>query len=637
MQENVNIPDSNITANLTFRQLVLMNMQQLTNFPYIEKDFDALTDYELLCLVVKFLNDVIANQNEQNDSITNMYNAFLALQTYVNNTKDTLEDAFNNLDNYVRNYFDNLDVQEEINNKLDDMVEQGTLQEIIYQFLQTNAVWCFDTVADMKLATNFVNGSYARTLGFHSINDGGSSLYKIKTLTNEVIDEMKYIALADNTLVAEFIYETTLNPHQFGAYGDGTHDDTLALNTAIASGYDVDLGSNGSGNTYLVTSPLLITSDNTHINGHKNTVIHADQSTFNGLHVINITGQYVALNQVSINISNQDQTINGFYIDGFNCYLNNCSVTGTGNNCLYVNKAEARVLFCKFRGFKIGAYIHGYDFYGEDIYCEQCTSTGFYNNGYGSMELHHIHSYGNGNHGFYLNGTNYSNLYGCYADTNAHNGFEIRETFHSNFFGCWAFKSNQSEYGYGFYISNTSGNNNFYGCFSTQPGTKSQGSYLNGTITNVLSECYADSNPTFDEIPICRNCTGKLIKYNTGENEKTFTTGSIAVSSSQEVSLKFSTNPDISSPGVRGYEIHYIIRNNGNTWSKSGIINFTNGGTGIQINYNGDTNPGITISNISVNVDTDNIVNLTFTVSHSQDTSARVGGFVKYIGTDRGN
>ena len=88
MQENVNIQDSNITTNLTFRQLVLMNMQQLTNFPYIEKDFDALTDYELLCLVVKFLNDVIANQNEQNDSITRMYQSFLALQEYINNTSN---------------------------------------------------------------------------------------------------------------------------------------------------------------------------------------------------------------------------------------------------------------------------------------------------------------------------------------------------------------------------------------------------------------------------------------------------------------------------------------------------------------------------------------------------------------------
>lgn len=134
MQENINIPDSNITTNLTFRKLVLMNMQQLTNFPYIEKDFDALTDYELLSLVVKYLNDVIDNQNEQNDSITRMYNSFLALQEYVNNTKDTLEDAFNELDDYVRNYFANLDVQDEINNKLDEMYEDGQIDEIINRF-----------------------------------------------------------------------------------------------------------------------------------------------------------------------------------------------------------------------------------------------------------------------------------------------------------------------------------------------------------------------------------------------------------------------------------------------------------------------------------------------------------------------
>lgn len=135
MQENINIPDSTITTNLSFRNLVLMNMQQLTNFPYIEKDFDALTDYELLCLVVKYLNDVIANQNEQNDSITRMYQSFLALQDYVNTTKDDVEDAFNKLDDYVRNYFDNLDVQEEINNKLDSMVEDGVLYNIINQYL----------------------------------------------------------------------------------------------------------------------------------------------------------------------------------------------------------------------------------------------------------------------------------------------------------------------------------------------------------------------------------------------------------------------------------------------------------------------------------------------------------------------
>ena len=47
------------------------------------------------------------------------------------NTKTTVEEyinKFNELHDYVHDYFDNLDVQEEINNKLDDMAEDGTLQ-----------------------------------------------------------------------------------------------------------------------------------------------------------------------------------------------------------------------------------------------------------------------------------------------------------------------------------------------------------------------------------------------------------------------------------------------------------------------------------------------------------------------------
>lgn len=97
----------------TFKKVCLMHLQQLTNFPYIEKDFDAVTDYELLCLVVDHLNEVIKNSNEQNTAIQNLYNAFVALKDYVDN------------------YFENLDVQEEIDSKLDEMAKDGTLAKII--------------------------------------------------------------------------------------------------------------------------------------------------------------------------------------------------------------------------------------------------------------------------------------------------------------------------------------------------------------------------------------------------------------------------------------------------------------------------------------------------------------------------
>ena len=104
------------------------------------------------------------------------------------NTKTTVEDyinQFNELHDYVHDYFDNLDVQEEINNKLDDMVEQGTLQEIITTYIQSNVAWTFDNVAEMDTATNLLNDSYAQTLGYshliyiprisHALNQTASS------------------------------------------------------------------------------------------------------------------------------------------------------------------------------------------------------------------------------------------------------------------------------------------------------------------------------------------------------------------------------------------------------------------------------------------------------------------------------
>lgn len=74
---------------------------------------DSLSYYELLCKVVNYLNDVISNVDGLKIDI------------------DKLLNAFNELQNYVNNYFDNLDVQEEINNKLDEMVENGVFDSIL--------------------------------------------------------------------------------------------------------------------------------------------------------------------------------------------------------------------------------------------------------------------------------------------------------------------------------------------------------------------------------------------------------------------------------------------------------------------------------------------------------------------------
>ena len=157
----------------------------------------------------------------------------------INNNAEAVkevQDLFVELKNYVDNYFNNLDVQEEINNKLDDMVEQGTLQEIISDYLNSKALFCFDNVNGMKTATNFIDGSYAKTLGYYDVNDGGGATYKIRTITNDdVVDEMTIIALDDETLIAELIEDevNVLNVLQCGAYRDGITDNSVIFNKVI--------------------------------------------------------------------------------------------------------------------------------------------------------------------------------------------------------------------------------------------------------------------------------------------------------------------------------------------------------------------------------------------------------------------
>lgn len=99
----------------SYKNLTPFKWFVLENFPFIEADFDALTEWQLFCKLGKEINKIIDSQNivgEQAENLTN---------------------AFNNLKNYVDNYFDNLDVQDEINNKLNEMSEDGTLEEIINQ------------------------------------------------------------------------------------------------------------------------------------------------------------------------------------------------------------------------------------------------------------------------------------------------------------------------------------------------------------------------------------------------------------------------------------------------------------------------------------------------------------------------
>ena len=61
---------------------------------------------------------------------------------------DSLQDAFNDLKSYVQDYFKNLDVQEEINNKLDEMYNNGLFEVLLNKFVSFTTPEIFGAKGD---------------------------------------------------------------------------------------------------------------------------------------------------------------------------------------------------------------------------------------------------------------------------------------------------------------------------------------------------------------------------------------------------------------------------------------------------------------------------------------------------------
>ena len=114
----------------------------------------------------------------------------------------------------------------------------------------------YANVSEMVADTELIDGQVVRTLGYNAVNDGGGALYRIYSSTPST----RYETLA-NGLNAELIVENrTVTPNLFGAYGDGTHDDSAAVRAALK--YSIDKGMKllliGK---YYITGSLLTRSD----------------------------------------------------------------------------------------------------------------------------------------------------------------------------------------------------------------------------------------------------------------------------------------------------------------------------------------------------------------------------------------
>lgn len=153
---------------------------------------DSLSYYELLCKVVDYLNKTMEDVDTLHGDVTNLHQAYVELQGYVNN------------------YFNNLDVQNEINNKLDEMTKNGELTEIIGMWLYGGySLWIgdsyveanslgadknkrFSTIVSKQLLTTELNYAIGGT-GFSTQNNFLSQATLAYSENKNIADKVKYV------------------------------------------------------------------------------------------------------------------------------------------------------------------------------------------------------------------------------------------------------------------------------------------------------------------------------------------------------------------------------------------------------------------------------------------------------------
>lgn len=156
---------------------------QSNSFPFLEKTYDDINEYAILARLQKAINVVISNNNILNDNFTELNNNFA------------------NLTEYVNNYFENLDVQDEIDKKLQEMAESGELSNLILEFTKLNSIITFKDINDLQNATNLIKDNIILCMGYYSFNDGGKSYY----LITDIKQTEKDITLQNN------LYATPIN------------------------------------------------------------------------------------------------------------------------------------------------------------------------------------------------------------------------------------------------------------------------------------------------------------------------------------------------------------------------------------------------------------------------------------------
>lgn len=448
------------------------------------------------------------------------------------------------------------------------------------------------------------------------------------------------------------VLSRAVSPYMFGAVGDGIVDDTLACQRAINTGRTV-LFANGT----FAVSRLTMTNANQRIVGMNSSIRALNTS---GSELIFLEAQDAILDGLIVVMN--DATKNGITVGGGvfgSAQLIDLTVTGTSLNALLIQGLETAVIRGKYKGgTSAGIRVEAPDTYLANVYVEG-NRDGLYAASVGSIDAHHVHSFGNTRHGFFLASAAYSHLVGCYADTNGQDGFNITSTNAGlSLISCWGYKSSTSSPGsYSdfavFGVKNTA----FINCQSSgDDGNKKASFNFNSACQgNTMVACTAslDGVGLGDPIRVrVSGGTGVLARYNLPENRYNAITtdgsgnpvGSITLAAGATTSVVvplFMTGLP-SSPGFTTFEIESRWRFSSgaaNVGAASVLVLIGNGvtpSTPVQQIYP-TTTPTVTVTSPSLALNaTTGLYELTFNVTNGDATrTVQLANTVEWKGTGR--
>lgn len=284
----------------------------------------------------------------------------------INNNADALQE--------VITYLKNLDLQDEVNNKLDEMVEDGTFESILLNYTKTNRLYnTYEELIEDKNA--LVNDEKIKTLGYYEINDQGGCEYLVTNQEPETFN----IDLENGLYLIPIIKNNSINIRQLGAK-ETQATDTKALQTFALSNIKTLIISDGS---YKLND--IVDFTNKELIGIGKPKISINGITTSREHTIHIGGS-CNIKNIEFDLDIGSTNILGLY-NAYNCIIENCKFKVNNVSCngyvdVYTNNQNIRFENCDFTCSSLNndETNHGGGLWVREMTAGQTTNDIYFNN-----------------------------------------------------------------------------------------------------------------------------------------------------------------------------------------------------------------------------------------------------------------